>query len=79
MEVTRAINGLTKITGDQNDHSDLVPAEILQLNKALPQMGGGSQVQQELARQQREKAMQQQMAAQQAAQGAQGGQRPPGA
>ena len=78
MEVTRAINGLTKITGEQ-DHSDLVPAEIMQLVKSMPQMGGGTQVQQELARQQQEKMMQQRAAMQQASQGQGGGQpRPPG-
>lgn len=32
----------------KRDTSDLVPAEVMQMVKSLPQMGGGSQVQQEI-------------------------------
>lgn len=56
----RALDGLAKFAGER-DNSDLVPAEVLQMNMALPQMGGGTQIQQELARQQmqnRQAAMQ---------------------
>jgi hypothetical protein len=35
----------------KRDSSDLVPAEILQMVKSLPQMGGGTQVQQQIMRQ----------------------------
>jgi hypothetical protein len=32
----------------KKDTSDLVPAEVLQLIKRLPQMGGGTQIQQQI-------------------------------
>jgi hypothetical protein len=35
----------------KKDNSDLVPAEILQMVRRLPQMGGGTQVQQQLMKQ----------------------------
>ena len=80
--VMKAIEGLHGVVGER-DNSDLVPAEIMQMVKSLPQMGGGTDVQQELARQQAEKSVQQRMKMQQAAASAQpqggGGQQQPGA
>lgn len=35
----------------KNDSSDLVPAEVLQMVRRLPQMGGGTQVQQQIMKQ----------------------------
>jgi hypothetical protein len=57
--VYKAIEGLVKLTGSHGrDNSDLVPAEIMAMVKQLPQMGGGTPVQQELARQQAEQRAQ---------------------
>ena len=56
--VYKAIQSLSKLTGQRgNDNSDLVPAEVMAMVKQLPQMGGGTPVQQELARQQAEQRM----------------------
>lgn len=38
----------------KSDASDLVPAEVLQMNKALPQAGGGTEVQRMLQQMQRQ-------------------------
>ena len=76
--VYKAIESLMKLTGQKgHDNSDLVPAEVMQMVKQLPQMGGGTPVQQELMRHQAEQAMQQRLKLQQAAQGGGGG-APPG-
>lgn len=48
--VLKILTMLSKEFG-QNDASDLVPAEILQMNKSLPQAGGGTEVQQMLQKQ----------------------------
>ena len=48
--VIKAVQGLTKLAADR-DTSDLVPAEIMQMVKQMPQMGGGTPMQQELMRQ----------------------------
>ena len=47
------LKNLTSLSKDfgQNDASDLVPAEILQMNKSLPQAGGGTEVQRMLQQQ----------------------------
>lgn len=45
--VLKILSMLSKEFG-HNDASDLVPAEVLQMNKALPQAGGGTEVQQML-------------------------------
>lgn len=50
MAVIKATQGLAKLAGD-HDNSDLVPAEIMQMVKQMPQMGGGTPIQQELMRQ----------------------------
>lgn len=54
--VVKALHVLAKLAG-KRDNSDLVPAEIMQMVKSLPQMGGGTQIQQELAKQQAEQRM----------------------
>ncbi len=38
----------------KSDASDLVPAEVLQMNKALPQAGGGTEVQRMLQQMQKQ-------------------------
>ena len=48
--ILKILNMLSKEFGDQ-DASDLVPAEILQMNKSLPQAGGGTEVQRMLQQQ----------------------------
>ena len=48
--ILKILNMLSKEFGDQ-DASDLVPDEILQMNKSLPQAGGGSEVQRMLQKQ----------------------------
>lgn len=48
--VIKALQGLAKLAGD-HDNSDLVPAEIMHMVKQMPQMGGGTPIQQELMRQ----------------------------
>jgi hypothetical protein len=55
--VVKAVHGLARLAG-KRDNSDLVPAEIMQMVKQLPQMGGGTPIQQELMRQQAEQASQ---------------------
>lgn len=55
--VMKAVQGLGKLAG-KRDNTDLVPAEVMQMVKQLPQMGGGTQIQQELARQQAQKQQQ---------------------
>lgn len=49
--VLKILSMLSKEFGKQ-DASDLVPAEVLQMNKALPQAGGGTEVQQMLQKMQ---------------------------
>lgn len=49
--VLKSLHGLVKIAAHR-DNSDLVPAEVMQMVKQMPQMGGGTPVQQELIRQQ---------------------------
>lgn len=51
--ILKILNMLSKEFG-QNDASDLVPAEVLQMNKALPQAGGGTEVQRMLQRMQQQ-------------------------
>ena len=48
--ILKILSMLSKEFG-QSDASDLVPAEILQMNKSLPQAGGGSEVQRMLQQQ----------------------------
>jgi len=48
--ILKALNGLAPLLA-KKDTSDLVPAEILQMVKQLPQMGGGTQVQQAIMKQ----------------------------
>ncbi|HEX8784349.1 MAG TPA: hypothetical protein VF764_13315 [Steroidobacteraceae bacterium] len=50
LAVVKAMNGLAKVVGRQ-DNSDLVPAEVMAMVRQMPQMGGGTPVQQELMRQ----------------------------
>jgi hypothetical protein len=57
-EVLKVLNSLSKITA-KRDASDLVPAQVMQMVKGMPQMGGGSPIQQALMRQM---AMQKQQA-----------------
>lgn len=52
--VLKALNGLAKDFGD-SDTSDLHPAEIRQLVGAMPQSGGGSDVQKMLMQQAQQK------------------------
>ena len=49
--VLKILSMLSKEFGKQ-DASDLVPAEVLQMNKSLPQAGGGTEVQQMLQKMQ---------------------------
>lgn len=48
--IIKAVQSIGKLTTDR-DNSDLVPAEIMQMVKQMPQMGGGTPMQQELMRQ----------------------------
>jgi hypothetical protein len=57
--VLRALTQLAKDFG-QNDTSDLVPAEIRQMVSAMPQSGGGSEVQKMLMQQAMQGKQQQQ-------------------
>lgn len=50
--VLKSLNSLVK-TSTKRDNTDLVPAEVMQMVQQLPQMGGGTPIQQELMRQQR--------------------------
>lgn len=47
MKVLQALKILGSLIG-KKDSSDLVPAEVLQMAKQLPQMGGGTAVQQQI-------------------------------
>jgi hypothetical protein len=49
--ILKILGMLSKEFGKQ-DASDLVPAEILQMNKSLPQAGGGTEVQRMLQKMQ---------------------------
>jgi hypothetical protein len=51
--ILKILTSLSKEFGHQ-DASDLVPAEILQMNKALPQAGGGTEVQRMLQQMQKQ-------------------------
>ena len=51
--VLKILSMLSKEFG-KTDASDLVPAEVLQMNKSLPQAGGGTEVQQMLAKMQQQ-------------------------
>lgn len=51
--VLKILGMLSKEFGHQ-DASDLVPAEVLQMNKALPQAGGGTEVQRMLQKMQQQ-------------------------
>lgn len=53
MKVLKILSMLSKSFGKQ-DASDLVPAEIAQMNKSLPQAGGGTEVQQMLQKMQQQ-------------------------
>jgi hypothetical protein len=46
-KILAALKTLGNLVG-KRDTSDLVPAEILQMVKRMPQMGGGTQVQQQI-------------------------------
>ena len=48
--IIKALNILAKMVA-KKDTSDLVPAEILQMVRRMPQMGGGTQVQQQIMKQ----------------------------
>ena len=73
-EVQRVLHSLARITA-KRDASDLVPAQVMQMVKGMPQMGGGAPIQQALMRQM---AMQRLQAMRGGAGGAPGG-APPGA
>src|SRR5271156_3596090 len=45
--IIKALNILAKMIA-KKDTSDLVPAEVLQMVRRLPQMGGGTQIQQQI-------------------------------
>lgn len=47
----QVLTKLYKMAGGKKDSSDLVPAEVLQMNRSLPQMGGGTAVQQAIMKQ----------------------------
>lgn len=49
-KILKALNTLGSMVG-KRDTSDLVPAEVLQMVRQLPQMGGGTQVQQQILKQ----------------------------
>jgi len=55
--ILKILGMLGKEFGKQ-DASDLVPAEVLQMNKALPQAGGGTEVQRMLQQMQKQGAPQ---------------------
>lgn len=48
--ILRHLSGLAKDFGE-NDSSDLVPAEVMQMVKNLPQAGGGTDIQKMLMQQ----------------------------
>lgn len=47
--VLKTLASLAKDFGDR-DNADLAPAEVMQLVKSMPQMGGGNEMQQQIAR-----------------------------
>lgn len=49
-KIIKALNMLASMVA-KKDSSDLVPAEILQMVRRLPQMGGGTEVQQQIMKQ----------------------------
>lgn len=49
-KILSALKILSGLIG-KKDNSDLVPAEVLQMVKRLPQMGGGTSIQQEIMKQ----------------------------
>jgi len=49
-KILKALNTLASVIA-KKDTSDLVPAEILQMVKRMPQMGGGTEVQKQLLKQ----------------------------
>lgn len=49
-KILAALKSLSSMVG-KRDTSDLVPAEILQMVRRMPQMGGGTQVQQQILKQ----------------------------
>lgn len=53
MSIIKILGMLGKDFG-KSDASDLVPAEVLQMNKALPQAGGGTEVQRMLQQMQKQ-------------------------
>ena len=48
--VLKALHALGPLAA-QKDTSDLVPAEILQMVRGMPQMGGGTDLQQQIMKQ----------------------------
>lgn len=49
-KILKALQQLSSLV-EKRDTSDLVPAEILQMVRRMPQMGGGTQVQQQILKQ----------------------------
>ena len=49
-KILAALKSLSSMVA-KRDTSDLVPAEVLQMVRQLPQMGGGTQVQQQILKQ----------------------------
>ena len=49
-KILAALKNLSAMLG-KKDTSDLVPAEVLQMVKRLPQMGGGTNIQQQIMKQ----------------------------
>jgi hypothetical protein len=49
-KILAALKSLSSMVG-KRDSSDLVPAEVLQMVKRLPQMGGGTNIQQQIMKQ----------------------------
>lgn len=52
--ILKALNAIRSLVG-KRDSSDLVPAELLQMFRRLPQMGGGTTVQQQVQKQMQQK------------------------
>jgi hypothetical protein len=63
-EVEKIMHSLGRLTA-KRDTSDLVPAQVMQMVRGMPQMGGGSQIQQALMRQMAMQRMQAMRGAQQ--------------
>lgn len=53
-KILSALKGLAGLMG-KRDAGDLVPAEVLQMNRRLPQMGGGTNVQQQIEQMMKQK------------------------